>query len=80
MEQHISPTRLLSPAQVEATWGPPFTATWLERARISGGGPRFLKTGRGRTAKIYYRAQDIEAWIADQFRTSTSDRGQGRAA
>jgi excisionase family DNA binding protein len=40
----------------------------LERLRVSGGGPRYVKAGRC----VRYREADLEAWIALRIRTSTS--------
>ena len=39
----------------------------LERWRWTGQGPRFLKVG----GRVVYRIEDIEAYEADQLRTST---------
>ena len=44
--------------------------------RTRGGGPPFLRLGRGRGA-IRYRPEDLEAYLAGRVRTSTSDDGQG---
>jgi hypothetical protein len=43
----------------------------LERFRVEGRGPRFLKFGR----RVMYRRADLEAWGDAQARTSTSDAG-----
>jgi predicted DNA-binding transcriptional regulator AlpA len=43
----------------------------LERWRMTGDGPRYIKMGR----QIRYRAEDVEAWIATMERRSTSDGG-----
>ena len=40
----------------------------LERLRVAGGGPRFVKAGRA----VRYREADIERWIADRAVSSTS--------
>jgi hypothetical protein len=40
----------------------------LERWRWLGQGPKYLKIG----GRVVYRAEDIEAFEADQVRTSTS--------
>ena len=47
--------------------------SWCERARFIGDGPRFIKIGRN----VRYRAEDILDWIAENARTSTSDRVAG---
>lgn len=44
---------------------------FLEKARIaSNTGPRFVKLGR----RVFYRRDDLDAWIDAQARTSTSAR------
>jgi len=40
----------------------------LERLRVSGVGPSFIKAGRS----VRYRERDIEAWIAARVVSSTS--------
>jgi predicted DNA-binding transcriptional regulator AlpA len=41
----------------------------LERLRVSGFGPRFMKAGKA----VRYREADLEAWVAAQSRASTSE-------
>lgn len=41
----------------------------LERFRLSGEGPKFVKAGR----RVLYRQTDLDAWINSRIRTSTSD-------
>jgi predicted DNA-binding transcriptional regulator AlpA len=43
----------------------------LERLRVSGTGPRYVKLGR----RVAYRQADIEAWIASRVVSSTSEAG-----
>jgi predicted DNA-binding transcriptional regulator AlpA len=43
----------------------------LERLRVSGTGPRYVKLGR----RIAYREVDLEAWITARVRQSTSEAG-----
>lgn len=43
-------------------------STWCKR-RVLGNGPVYIKAGR----LVLYRWPDVEAWFADQLRTSTSD-------
>ncbi|HVT16580.1 MAG TPA: helix-turn-helix domain-containing protein [Thermoanaerobaculia bacterium] len=43
----------------------------LEKRRTVGGGPPFLKLGRA----VRYRLCDLEEWIAQRRRRSTSDPG-----
>jgi predicted DNA-binding transcriptional regulator AlpA len=40
----------------------------LERLRLQGGGPQYVKMRK----RVLYRANDIEAWIAEHLTTSTS--------
>jgi hypothetical protein len=47
------------------------SASNLTKLRVYGGGPLFYKLGR----RVLYRRQDIEAWISDHVRQSTSDSG-----
>jgi predicted DNA-binding transcriptional regulator AlpA len=42
----------------------------LERWRLTGDGPRWVKAGR----RVLYRAADLEAWIASRVVGSTSER------
>jgi predicted DNA-binding transcriptional regulator AlpA len=44
----------------------------LERSRVTGLGPPFVKAGR----RVLYRPADIDAWIERRLRTSTSDLGK----
>jgi hypothetical protein len=43
----------------------------LERARVTGSGPRFVKAGR----RVLYDLADLEAWITARKRSSTSEEG-----
>lgn len=43
----------------------------LANWRVSGAGPRFIKLG----ARVLYSPEEITTWLADNTRTSTSDRG-----
>ena len=47
----------------------------LERMRVKGSGPKYVKTNR----RVLYRAADIAAWLEDRTRSSTSERGAERA-
>ena len=44
----------------------------LERWRVEGSGPPFVKAGR----KCLYRVEDIDGWLLASRRSSTSDTGQ----
>ena len=41
----------------------------LEKLRVTGGGPAFLKIGR----RVVYDALDLERWLAKHKRSSTSE-------
>ena len=43
----------------------------LERYRVTGEGPRFLKVGR----RVLYRQSDLDEWLKNKSRRSTSDPG-----
>ena len=43
----------------------------LERYRVTGEGPNFLKLGR----RVFYRRSDLDAWRDARLRRSTSDPG-----
>ncbi len=44
----------------------------LETLRIRGGGPTFSKLGR----RVVYQREDLDAWLAERRRQSTSDPGR----
>ncbi len=43
----------------------------LNKLRVFGDGPVFLKLGR----RVVYDTADLDAWLASKRRTSTSDNG-----
>ncbi len=43
----------------------------LEKARVSGDGPVYIKIGRA----VVYDVADLDEWLASNRRTSTSDNG-----
>jgi hypothetical protein len=47
----------------------------LERFRIMGGGPEFIKLGPGKRARVYYRLSALESWLKAQTRHNTSQHG-----
>jgi predicted site-specific integrase-resolvase len=55
----------LSQTELAARWN--ISHRTLERWRWTGQGPRFLKIG----GRVVYRVEDIEAYEAEQLRTST---------
>lgn len=44
----------------------------LERLRVSGEGPRYVKAGPGKRAKVLYRECDLAAWLEQFSFASTS--------
>ena len=59
--------RLLT--QVEAARLLQLSERTLERLRLQGGGPLFVKAGRA----VRYREADLEAWIEKRVVSSTSE-------
>lgn len=47
------------------------SVAYLNALRCKGGGPQFLKLGRA----VLYDPTDLETWLSDKRRTSTSDKG-----
>ena len=47
----------------------------LEGLRVSGTGPRYFKLGPGRMAKVVYKFQDLDQWLARFQFASTSEYG-----
>lgn len=45
----------------------------LERMRVQGTGPRYLKAGPGKRSRVLYRYADIIAWLEQQSFGSTSE-------
>jgi hypothetical protein len=55
--------------QAEAAKALRLSERTLERMRLTGLGPAYVKAGR----RVLYRQADLEAWIAAQIRVSTSE-------
>jgi transposase len=66
--------RLLTPKDVAELYQ--VSQATLERWRREGNGPIFLKFGRGRTALVRYRLDDILEHVDQATRRSTSDSGR----
>ena len=49
------------------------SASTLNKWRVDGRGPRFVKLGRS----VCYRPVDLDAWLAEQVRSSTSEYDTG---
>ena len=45
----------------------------LERMRVDGNGPRFLKAGTGKRSRVLYRLEDVQSWLESQAYHSTSE-------
>lgn len=45
------------------------SASWLNKSRMNGTGPVYLKIG----GSVRYRLDDLEAWLASQRRTAIYD-------
>jgi hypothetical protein len=45
----------------------------LERLRVQGTGPRFIKAGRGKRARVLYRMADLQEWLDATVYQSTSE-------
>ncbi|MEQ1712738.1 MAG: helix-turn-helix domain-containing protein [Hyphomicrobium sp.] len=48
----------------------------LERMRVEGTGPRYLKVGPGKRSRVLYRQADVETWLARFHFGSTSEYGR----
>lgn len=44
----------------------------LERMRVEGTGPRYLKVGPGKRSRVLYRVQDVDRWLCSFEFGSTS--------
>jgi Helix-turn-helix domain len=48
----------------------------LERYRVMGTGPGYLKVGPGKRARVLYRAATLDSWLTGYAFNSTSEYGQ----
>jgi predicted DNA-binding transcriptional regulator AlpA len=64
----LKPKRLLTVAKA-ATYVS-LSASTLNRLRVSGGGPRYVKLA----GKVLYDVRDLDQWIENSKRASTSER------
>jgi Helix-turn-helix domain len=55
--------------QAEAAEALRLSERTLERMRLTGLGPAYVKAGR----RVLYRQADLEIWVASQVRASTSE-------
>ena len=49
------------------------SARTLERMRVDGTGPRFMKAGPGLRARVLYRLDDLKDWLEGMAYNSTSE-------
>ena len=47
----------------------------LERFRVEGTGPKFLKAGAGKRARVLYEPAELKAWLERFAFKSTSEYG-----
>jgi hypothetical protein len=45
----------------------------LERLRVQGTGPRYIKAGPGKRAKVLYRIADLQEWLEATIFQSTGE-------
>lgn len=45
----------------------------LERMRVTGDGPKFLKAGSGKRSRVLYKSSDIKHWLEGNCFQSTSE-------
>jgi len=45
----------------------------LERMRVEGTGPRYLKVGPGKRSRVLYRQSDVLSWLEEHSFGSTSE-------
>lgn len=50
--------------------------SWVNHARQDGTGPKYLKVG----AQVFYRPEDVDAWLNEQARTRVWQFDDGKAA
>jgi predicted DNA-binding transcriptional regulator AlpA len=56
---------------IETAWYLSLSKSWLDKKRLSGGGPPYLKLGR----RVVYDVADLDAWAASNKRQTTSEAG-----
>jgi hypothetical protein len=65
----LSQTDRMDTAQAAIYTG--LTQSTLNKRRVYGGGPRFIKAGR----RVVYDVQDLDVWLHSMKRSSTSEYG-----
>ncbi|MEZ5814417.1 MAG: helix-turn-helix domain-containing protein [Alphaproteobacteria bacterium] len=59
--------KLLNQVQAADMLG--MSISWMERKRWEGGGPKYIKIKHA----VRYRKEDLEEWINERLRSSTSE-------
>lgn len=54
---------------IETAWYLSLSKSWLDKKRLSGGGPPYLKLGR----RVVYDVADLDAWAASYKRQDISE-------
>jgi len=67
MADFVAHRRLRTPAAADYLG---YSESTLEKKRISGDGPPFIRLGRA----IVYDTRDLDAWLASRRTTSTTER------
>lgn len=68
----LSERRMLRVTEAASFLG--LSVSFLNKLRCAGGGPAFRKVGRA----VVYDPIDLDTWLADRRRVSTSDMGGER--
>lgn len=63
---------LMSPAQAALSLG--VSRSYLDKKRVSGGGPSYIKLGRN----VRYYPAELERWVLEHKRDNTSQAGPTR--
>lgn len=70
----MEPKHILRTPEAAARLG--LAASTLEKLRVYGGGPEYIKLGR---RAVGYTIEALDRWIEDRRRLSTSDEGRQAA-
>lgn len=54
------------------------TTKALQKWRLQGGGPPFVRIGGNTRGRVLYRKEDLDVWVESRKRQNTSDQGAGR--
>lgn len=67
MQTFYASRRMLS--VIETAWYLSLSKSWLDKKRLSGGGPPYLKLGR----RVVYDVADLDVWAASYKRQDISE-------